>query len=192
MRHNPSPWRLAGLGPKQGSDAVAKELTKPHGMALEVIYRAESRCKSSGAPVGAFPKPPRGQDVPRSGPKSMISGPTPTPPENTTKKRLTALELARTDQTPDQTAGLESPGTLEPESGPVCAPVVHLPLGARLLKGTNKNLKFLKSLFWNQILLKFSSRELNVSSRELNFSSRDLNFSKIWCRSQDFFFFRFL
>ncbi len=29
-------------------------------MALEIVYRTENRCKSSGAPAGAFPKPPLG------------------------------------------------------------------------------------------------------------------------------------
>ena len=31
---------------------------QPHGIALELVYRAENRCKSSGAPAEGFPKPP--------------------------------------------------------------------------------------------------------------------------------------
>ncbi len=31
---------------------------KSRGMDLELVYGAEHRCKSSGAPAGAFPKPP--------------------------------------------------------------------------------------------------------------------------------------
>ncbi len=43
------------------SNAVAKGFRKHHGMALEFVYRAENRCKSSGAPASAFPRPaPRG------------------------------------------------------------------------------------------------------------------------------------
>ena len=41
------------------NSAVTRGFKKPHGMALELVYRAENRCKSSGAPAGAFPMPPR-------------------------------------------------------------------------------------------------------------------------------------
>ena len=43
------------------SNAVTRGFNKPHGMALDLVYRAETRCKSSGAPAGAFPKLPRGR-----------------------------------------------------------------------------------------------------------------------------------
>ena len=57
--------------------SVTRGFKKPHGMALELVYRSENRCKLSGAPAGAFPRPPRGRVGPGSGPKSAISGPTP-------------------------------------------------------------------------------------------------------------------
>ncbi len=34
------------------------EFKKPHEIALELIYRTENRTESSGAPAGAFPRPP--------------------------------------------------------------------------------------------------------------------------------------
>ncbi len=37
-----------------------KGFNKSHGMALEFVYRAENQRKSSGAPAGAFPRPPTG------------------------------------------------------------------------------------------------------------------------------------
>ena len=40
-------------------NAVTRGFKTPHGMALELVCRAENRCKSSGAPAGAFPKLPR-------------------------------------------------------------------------------------------------------------------------------------
>ncbi len=46
------PW-----GPHRGSNAVTRGTEKPHGMALQVVYRAGNRCKASGPPAGAFPKP---------------------------------------------------------------------------------------------------------------------------------------
>ena len=90
----PEPLRRPPCMPRRvgDSNAVTRGFNKPHGMALELVYRAENRCKSSGAPAGAFPKPPRGRVGPGSGPKSTISGPTPA-----TKKRktlLTALEAS--------------------------------------------------------------------------------------------------
>jgi hypothetical protein len=41
-------------------NAATRGFKKPHGMALELVYRAEHRCKSSGAPAGVFPWPPPG------------------------------------------------------------------------------------------------------------------------------------
>ncbi len=48
---------------------------KPHGVVLNLVYRAEHRCESSGAPAGAFRRPPRGRIGPGSGPTSTISEP---------------------------------------------------------------------------------------------------------------------
>ncbi len=59
------------------SNAITRGFNKPHGVALEVVYRAENRCKSSWASAGAFPKAPRGRVEPGIGPKSTISGPNP-------------------------------------------------------------------------------------------------------------------
>ena len=61
------------------SDAVTRGFKKPHGMDLDLVYRAENRCQSSWASAGAFPRPPRGRVEPGIGPKSMIFGHT-TPP----------------------------------------------------------------------------------------------------------------
>ncbi len=58
-----------------GEIFVEARANKPHGMGLALIYRAEYRCESSGAPAGAFPRPPRGQVGQGSCPKSMVSGP---------------------------------------------------------------------------------------------------------------------
>ncbi len=47
-------WRL---GPENNfiRNAITKGFAKPHGVVLEFVYWVEDRCKSSGAPVGAFP-----------------------------------------------------------------------------------------------------------------------------------------
>ncbi len=69
--------------------------TKAHGMALELVYRAANRCKSCGAPTGAFPTPPRGR-IGR-GKRPKIDGFRSYPPLPTTKNLntlLTALELS--------------------------------------------------------------------------------------------------
>ena len=39
--------------------------------ALELVYRAENRCKSSGGPAEAFPRPPRGRVGPGNDPKTV-------------------------------------------------------------------------------------------------------------------------
>ncbi len=54
---------------------------KPHGLALEFVYRHENRCKSSGAPAGAFSRPLRGRVEPGTYSTSTISDPH--PPEQT-------------------------------------------------------------------------------------------------------------
>ncbi len=59
-----------------------KGVQKTSGMALGVVYRAESRCKSSGAPTGTFPKPPRGRVGPGSNPKSTTGHAPPKKPKN--------------------------------------------------------------------------------------------------------------
>ncbi len=69
------------------SNAVTRGFKQPPGIALQLIYRAENRCKSSGAPAGAFPKPPRGWVDPGSGRKSPISGP-PSPIKTQQKHKL--------------------------------------------------------------------------------------------------------
>jgi hypothetical protein len=75
------------------STAVTTGFRQLHGMVLELVYRAEDRCNSSGAPAGTFPSGPRGQVGPGSGPKSKISGPTHShPPDKNLKTLLTALE----------------------------------------------------------------------------------------------------
>ncbi len=67
--------------------AGSQGVQKPHGMALEVVYRAENSCKSSWASAGAFPRAPRGR-VPQI---ADVRSP---PPEKPFKKtRLTALDL---------------------------------------------------------------------------------------------------
>ncbi len=43
--------------PNHFSNAVKRGTKKPNGMALELVYRAKNRCKSSGALAGAF-RPP--------------------------------------------------------------------------------------------------------------------------------------
>jgi hypothetical protein len=48
--------------------------TKPHGLALELVYRAENRCESHGALAGAFPRPPRAESGREAAPKSVICG----------------------------------------------------------------------------------------------------------------------
>ncbi len=63
--------------PSTTSNAATRGFQKPHGVAVELVYRAENRCISSGALAGAFPRPPRGRVWPGSGPKSAISNPTP-------------------------------------------------------------------------------------------------------------------
>ncbi len=70
-------WGRFGTLPRPAltSNAVTREFTKPHDMALELVYRAENLCKSSGAPAGAFPRQPRCRVGPGSNPKSMIFGP---------------------------------------------------------------------------------------------------------------------
>ncbi len=64
---------LSNLSP----NAATRGFNKSHGMALDLVYRVENRCNSSGAPAGASPRPPRGWVGLGSGPKSAISGPTP-------------------------------------------------------------------------------------------------------------------
>ena len=65
------------------SDAVTRGFKQPHGMDLDLVYRAEHRCQSSWASAGAFPKPPRGRLEPGIG----LSGHT-TPPKPKTNKNL--------------------------------------------------------------------------------------------------------
>ncbi len=79
-------------------------------MAFELVYRVENRCKSSGAPVGAFPKPLRGRVGPESGP--------PLPKTNPTKKRLTALELLYTTALALDPAGRRPPDPRAPTPRP--------------------------------------------------------------------------
>ncbi len=49
-------------GPRDGRDiasnTITRGFTKPDGMALDMVYRAGNRRKSSGSPAGAFPRPP--------------------------------------------------------------------------------------------------------------------------------------
>ena len=54
---------------------VETRAQKPHGMGLELVYRADNRCESSRAQDGAFPGPHRGQVGQGSCPKSTISSP---------------------------------------------------------------------------------------------------------------------
>ncbi len=61
---------------------------KPHGLALELVYRAKRRCNSSGAPAGAFPRPP-GTGL---GLETAQNKRFPVPPQKKPKNPLTALE----------------------------------------------------------------------------------------------------
>jgi hypothetical protein len=72
------------MSPMPDSNAITRVLKQPVGMALKLVYRAEHRCKWSGAPAGAFPKPLRGRVGPVSSPKSTISGPSPPKKQKTT------------------------------------------------------------------------------------------------------------
>jgi hypothetical protein len=54
------------------SNAVTRGLKKPHGMALESVYRAENRCNSKGPRPGPFPGPRRGRVGP--GTSSPLEG----------------------------------------------------------------------------------------------------------------------
>ncbi len=74
------PDRGPRIGPDIFSNAVTRGFKNPHGMASELVYRAEDRFKSKGALAGAFPKAPRGRVGLGIGPTSTISGPT-LPPE---------------------------------------------------------------------------------------------------------------
>ncbi len=66
-------WQRCELSKTQLQPQRGKR--KPHDIALELVYRTESRCKSSGAQPGPFPRPPpRAGFGPGSGPKSTISG----------------------------------------------------------------------------------------------------------------------
>jgi hypothetical protein len=51
-----------GILPRRLRDHICsrKGVQKPYGMALELVYRAEDRCKSRGAPAGAFHMPGAG------------------------------------------------------------------------------------------------------------------------------------
>ena len=49
-------WHVSLFGDRRVRTNT-RGFNKPYGIALELVYRAENRCKSSGAPAGAFPKP---------------------------------------------------------------------------------------------------------------------------------------
>jgi hypothetical protein len=71
------------------SHAITRGFKQLHRMALELVYRAETRCKSSGAPAGAFPRPTRGREVARNQRTPVPLFP---PKQKTPKNRLTAWE----------------------------------------------------------------------------------------------------
>ena len=71
------------------SHAITRGFKQLHRMALELVYRAETRCKSSGAPAGAFPRPTRGREVARNQRTPVPPFP---PKQKTPKNRLTAWE----------------------------------------------------------------------------------------------------
>jgi hypothetical protein len=97
-------------------------------MALELVYWVENRCKMSGAPAEAFPKPSRGRVGPVCGPKSTISGPM--PPERkknkSLKTHLAALEtglMAQADPKMDQDRTQHGVrGAETPQNGPGFSP----------------------------------------------------------------------
>ena len=64
------------------SNAVTRGFRKLDGMGLELVCRAEHRCGSSGAPLGASPKLPRGRVGQGNVTKPSISGYNPSPPRN--------------------------------------------------------------------------------------------------------------
>ncbi len=69
-----------------------KGLNKPHGLALELVHRAENRCESSGAPAGAFPRTPPGPGWAGKRPKIVDFWSYPSPLRKNLKTLLTALE----------------------------------------------------------------------------------------------------
>ncbi len=58
-------------------------------MALELVYRAEHRCKSKGAPAGAFPGPPPGAGLGREAAQNRRFPVL--PPKNKNKNQITLL-----------------------------------------------------------------------------------------------------
>ncbi len=83
-------------GRKPNSNAVTRRLKKPHGMASQLVYRAENHCKPSGAPAWAVPRPPRPGWAGKRPINRLFQVPPHQTPERKLKTSLTALEQIRT------------------------------------------------------------------------------------------------